>query len=121
MEIKKIDGRIFVSGLENIIVVNSDEKTFELLKEIYSYNGPYRKVLKKFGIGNTKCKEDFIRLIEGSVFSDIDAENKSLWNSCMMTIKVKDGKAGFKINKALMFCFEIVIRIVISPLNKIVL
>ena len=30
-------------------------------------------------------------------------------------------KAGFKINKALMFCFEIVIRIVISPLNKIVL
>ncbi len=98
MEIKNIDGKVYVSGLENIVVVNSDEKTFELLKAIYSYGGPYRKVVKKFGIGNTKCKEDFIKLIEGRVFSDIDVENKSLWNSCMMAIKVKDDKAVFKIN-----------------------
>jgi len=98
MVIKNKDGRIYVSGLENIVVVNSDEKTFELLKAIYSYNGPYRKVLKNFSIGNNKCQDDFIKLIDGKVFSDIDIENRSLWNSCMMAIKLKGDTAVFKLN-----------------------
>jgi hypothetical protein len=81
----------YVKGRAGELTVKANKKTFELIKDIFGYRGPYRKVLQKFGIGDTKYKDDFIVLEKGEVLTDIKKETEALWEPLMCRV-VKDNK-----------------------------
>ncbi len=89
---------VLVSGRAGELTQFADEKTFALLAEIFGSTGPYRKVLKQFGIGATKNTDNFLVLLDGKVFSDVTKENKALWESCMYKLRVDGNKVELKIN-----------------------
>lgn len=85
-----------VPGRAGEIVDYTDAETFKFVERIFSADGPYRKVLHEFGIGNPKSKDTFLVYKDGRVYSDIVKENKVLWRSCMSKLGYKDGKVELK-------------------------
>ncbi len=53
--------------------------TFSLIQKIFGFQGPYRKVLSQFGIGDTPNPTDYLILKDGTIYSDIEKENEILW------------------------------------------
>jgi hypothetical protein len=80
----------YAKGRAGELVTRANRETFDLIKEIFGKNGPYRRVLYRFGIGNPYIKTDFIVLKEDIVLTDINEENRILWESIMYKL-VKNG------------------------------
>ncbi len=58
------------------IAPRPDAETFALLQKIYAQQGPVAQVYAKFGVNYTDT--DFLRLVDGELYVDRDAELRSL-------------------------------------------
>lgn len=79
-----------VTGRVGELVDYAHVTTFKVVRAIFGYGGPYRKVLHRFGIGDLKNTSDYLLLINGRIFSDIEIEAKVLWQPCSYKL-VKNG------------------------------
>jgi len=87
---------LLVPGRAGEIVDYADEETFKFVEKIFAWDGPYRRVLREFGIGNSSTKDLFLVYKDGRVFSDIEKENTILWQTCMSRLVFEAGKAELK-------------------------
>lgn len=85
-----------VTGRVGELVDYANEPTFKVVQKIFGYNGPYRKILRTFGIGNLKNTKDFLTLIEGRIYTDIAIETEVLWKPCSYKLRLVDGKVATK-------------------------
>lgn len=81
-----------VTGRVGELVDYANEPTFKVVQKIFGYNGPYRKVLHTFGIGNLKNTKSFLALIEGRVYTDTAIETEVLWRPCSYKLSLINGK-----------------------------
>jgi hypothetical protein len=88
-----MENQNYIKGRAGELVSHTNQQTFDLIKEIFGKNGPYRKVLYRFGIGNPFIKEDFIVFKDGMVLTDIDKENSIMWENIMYKL-VKKGESA---------------------------
>jgi hypothetical protein len=86
------DDVILVPGRAGELVDYSDPETFELVDAIFAWDGPYRKVLLNFGIGNKEFADNFLVYKEGRIYSDIKKENAALWDSCLSKLIHENGR-----------------------------
>ena len=88
-----------VLGRAGELATTTNKLTYSLIKKIFEHNSPYRKVLYQFKVGNLNVAQDFVVYKEGKVYSDIDVENKVLWNSCALKLlKTSENSAEIKYN-----------------------
>lgn len=81
-----------VTGRVGELIDYANEPTFKVVQKIFGYNGPYRKVLHKFGIGNLKNTKSFLALVEGRIYTDIAVETEVLWKPCSYKLRLIDAK-----------------------------
>lgn len=95
-KLKYYNGKQLILGRAGELLIDADPKTFEIVRKIFGKHGPYRHVLSKFGIGNDKSDKEFLVLLDGKVYSDVQIENEVLWTPCMSRLCVEADKAIIK-------------------------
>ncbi len=81
-----------VTGRVGELVDYANDSTYKVVQKIFGYNGPYRKVLHRFGIGTLKITKDFLALIEGRIYTDIATETEVLWKPCSYRLRLINDK-----------------------------
>jgi hypothetical protein len=92
----KQNGRTYSLNRVGELVMDVNEPTFQLLKRIFGKDGPYRRVLRKFGFGIMDNPESFLKIIGGRVYSDIDKETKIIWRNVSYKLVESKGEVTFK-------------------------
>lgn len=82
--------QILALGRAGELVTTTDPRTYALLSKIFGPHGPYRTVLKGFGLGTDNSEDSFLLYLNGKVYSDIQKENEILWHTCMTELRVKN-------------------------------
>lgn len=88
--LRNYNGRILSLGRAGELAIETDAQTFHLISRIFGKEGPYRKVLSEFGIGNPNDEKDFLLYLDGKVYSDIEIENDVLWKHVLAKLVEKN-------------------------------
>jgi len=68
-----------VAGRAGELTHRANAITFDLLEKVFGEKGPYRNVLKRFGVKIRNGGGSFLVLNEGVVYTDLDKEQDMLW------------------------------------------
>jgi len=108
-----------VRGRVGDLTDSANPLTFSLIQKIFGFEGPYRKVLSQFGIGNLTNNDDYLTLKDGIVYSDIQKENEILWQPTGYEIKQFNNKTSIIISLLNHYFPQNIIKLLKKTLNEI--
>ncbi|MFZ5424371.1 MAG: PEP-utilizing enzyme [Patescibacteria group bacterium] len=87
---------VYVAGRVGELATVANPLTFSLLKLIFDSGGPYNNILLNFGLGTTKEYPSYLKNIYGQVYSDIELENKAIWEASGYRLVVSNNNSVLK-------------------------